>query len=216
MHKQDAIQSVLLRNAFYRDGYRALLKVSLVQGAVIIILIAIVVMLVLASDVKHTFFATNVDGRIMPIEPVQEPYFADDQVITWVAKTAREVMQLDFLNYRTSLDKANSKFTQTGRLDFHNALRDSRLIEALERSKLITQLKIESAPQILKKALTKEGVYVWFLSMPISLVYDGQDPPQPFHGRLQVRVDRVNFLEDPDGIAFGQWVLGDESILNRR
>lgn len=215
MNKQDAIQTVLIRNSFYRDGYRSLLKVALVQGGVIIALIAAIVYLVLASDVKHVFFATNVDGRIMPIEPIAEPYFQDDQVITWVAKTAREVMQMDYLNYRTSLDKANSKFTQAGRIDFHAALKDSRLIEAIEKNKLVVQLKVEGAPQILKKAMTKEGAYVWFLSMPISIVYDGQDPPQPFHGKLQVRVDRIDFLENPDGIAFGQWVVGEENILNR-
>jgi intracellular multiplication protein IcmL len=215
MNKQDAIQTVMVRNSFYRDGYRALLKVALVQGAIIILLVGIIVLLILSSDVKHVFFATNVDGRIMPIEPLPEPYFADDQVITWTAKTAREVMQLDYLNYRTNLDKANNRFTQTGRIDFHNALKESRLIESIEANKLVSQLKIEGAPQILKKGLTREGVYVWFLSMPISIIYDGANPPQPFRGKLQVRVDRVNFLENPDGIAFGQWVVGEESILNR-
>jgi intracellular multiplication protein IcmL len=215
MNKQDAIQSVMLRNSFYRDGYRALIKVSLIQGVIILALIGIIIALVMSSNVKHTFFATNVDGRIMPIEPVTEPYFSNDQVITWVAKNAREVMQIDYQNYRTSLDKANAKFTQTGRLDFNKALDDSRLTEAIEKNKLIAQMKVESAPQILKQGRTKEGVYVWFLSMPVSLVYDGQDAPQPFRGRLQVRVDRVNFLENPDGIAFGQWVIGDQNILNR-
>jgi intracellular multiplication protein IcmL len=215
MNKNDAIQTVMVRNSFYRDGYRALLKVALVQGTIIILLIGIIVLLVMNSDVKHIFFATNVDGRIMPIEPINEPYFADDQITTWTAKTAREVMQIDYLNYRTNLDKANNYFTNEGRVDFQNALRDSRVIEAIEDNKLVSQLKIEGAPQILKKGSMTNGKYVWFLSLPISIVYDGQNPPQPFRGKLQVRVDRVNFLENADGIAFGQWVVGDDNILNR-
>lgn len=215
MQHKDAIQTVMTRNSFYRDGYRALLRVALVQGAIIITLIGIIVILVLASDVKHVFFATNVDGRIMPIEPIREPYFADNQVIVWTAKTAQEVMRLDYLNYRTSLNAANGRFTQAGRVDFDKALRDSRLIEAIERNKLTSQLKIEGAPQILKKGMTKDGRYAWFLSMPISIIYDGVDPPQPFRGKLQVRVDRVDFLEDPDGIAFAQWIVGDDNILTR-
>lgn len=215
MNQRDAIQTVMIRNSFYRDGYRGLLKVALVQGAVIAVLIAVVVILVLSSDVKHVFFATNVDGRIMPIEPVNQPYFADDQVITWTAKTAREVMGMDYLNYRTHLDEVKMRFTQTGRVDFLNALKESRLIEAIENKKLVSQLKIEGAPQVLKQGISKNGTYSWYLSIPISIVYDGQDAPQPVRGTLQVRVDRVNFLEIPDGIAFGQWIIGQENNAYR-
>jgi intracellular multiplication protein IcmL len=211
MNQRDAIQTVMIRNSFYRDGYRALLKVALVQGAVIATLFAIIIVLVMTSSVRHVFFATNVDGRIMPIEPVNEPYFADDQVITWTAKTAREVMQMDYLNYRTHLDEVNTRFTQTGRVDFQSALKDSRLLEAIEEKKLVSQLKIEGAPQVLKKGIGKNGTYSWYLSMPISIVYDGQDAPQPVRGVLQVRVDRVNFLEIPEGIAFGQWIIGADN-----
>ncbi len=210
MSKQDAIQTVMTRNNFYRDGYRAMLKVALVQGVIIVLLIAVIVGLILSSNVKHVFFATNVDGRIMPIEPVNEPYFQDEQIVTWVAKTAREVMQMDYLNYKTTINNGYSKFTLSGRVDFDKALKDSRLIEAIERNKLVSQLKPEGAPQILRKTLTKEGVYMWFLRMPISIIYDGTSPPQPFRGLLQVRVDRVNFLENPEGIAFGQWVVGED------
>lgn len=211
-NQKDAIQTVMLRNSFYRDGYRALLKVSLVQGAVILALIGIIVVLVLSSNVKHVFFATNVDGRIMPIEPMEEPYFSDDQVITWVAQTAREIMQIDYLNYRTALDKANAHFTPPGRVDFNKAITESRFIEAIERNKLVSQLKIEGAPEILRKGLTKDNVYSWVLSMPISIIYDGVDPPQPSRGRLQVRVERVNFLENPEGIAFAQWIVGNDNV----
>lgn len=210
MHKQDAIQTVMTRNNFYRDGYRALLKVALVQGAIIIILIAVIVGLMLSANVKHVFFATNVDGRIMPIEPVREPYFQDEQVVTWVAKTSREIMQMDYLNYKSTINNAYSKFTTAGRVDFDKALKDARVIQAIEANKLVSQLRPEGAPVIVRKTLTKEGVYTWFLKMPISIIYDGASPPQPFRGVLQVRVDRVNFLENPEGIAFGQWVVGED------
>jgi intracellular multiplication protein IcmL len=216
MNQRDAIQTVMIRNSFYRDGYRALLKVALVQGVIVAVLIGVIVMLVLTANVKHVFFATNVDGRIMPIEPINNPYFADDQVITWTAKTSREIMQMDYLNYRTHLDQVNAHFTQTGRVDFQNALKESRLIEAIEEKKLVSQLKIEGAPQVLKKGIGKNGTYSWYLSMPVSIVYDGQDPPQPVRGILQVRVDRVNFLEIPDGIAFGQWIIGHDNNAFRR
>ncbi|HVY12366.1 MAG TPA: DotI/IcmL/TraM family protein [Alphaproteobacteria bacterium] len=211
MNQRDAIQTVMSRNSFYRDGYRALLRVALVQGLIIAALVTLIVVLVLSSNVRHVFFATNVDGRIMPISAVSEPYFPDDQVITWTAKTAREVMQMDYLNYRTHLDEVNTRFTPTGRVDFQNALKESRLLEAIEEKKLVTQLKIEGAPQILKEGMSKNGVYSWYLSMPVSIIYDGQDAPQPLRGALQVRVDRVNFLEIPQGIAFGQWIIGQDA-----
>lgn len=210
-NKQDALQTVMIRNNFYRDGYRALMKVAVVQGLVIMALIGIIVALVLTSQIKHVFFATNIDGRIMPIEPINEPYFQDDQIITWLASTARDVMQMDYLNYKSNISKAYNKFTLTGRVDFDNALKESRLLEAIERNKLTSQLRPEGAPQILRKNLSKEGVYSWYLRMPVTVLFDGNEPPQPIRGMLQVRVDRVNFLENPEGIAIGQWVISEGS-----
>ena len=41
MPLKDAIATVLNRNAFYRDGYRLLLRISIIQGIIIIVLAVI-------------------------------------------------------------------------------------------------------------------------------------------------------------------------------
>ncbi len=203
------------RNSFYRDGYRAMLRVALVQGAVILLLIVIIIAMILTASEKRVYFATNIDGRIMPMQPIDKNFFNDDQVLTWVAKSAREVMQMDYMNYKTTLDKANSKFTLQGRADFNKALTDSRILEAIERNKLVSQLQPDGSPQIIDRGLNKNGAYSWYIRMPVSIIYDGEAPPQPAHGMRQVRVDRVDFLENPEGIAFAQWVIGTTGPVAR-
>jgi hypothetical protein len=47
MALRDAISTVLNRNAFYRDGYRLMLRISVIQLSVVVLLIATIIGLVL-------------------------------------------------------------------------------------------------------------------------------------------------------------------------
>jgi intracellular multiplication protein IcmL len=90
MSLKDAIATVLNRNAFYRDGYRLMLRVSVIQLGVITFLIATIIGLVLTISVKHIYFATTSDGRIIPIVPLSEEYRTKAEVITWAAETSKK------------------------------------------------------------------------------------------------------------------------------
>ena len=49
MALKDAVATVLNRNAFYRDGYRLLLRITVIQGIVIGVLVLAIATLVLAD-----------------------------------------------------------------------------------------------------------------------------------------------------------------------
>ena len=91
MPLKDAIATVTNRNAFYRDGYRLLLKLSLLQTGAIGLLAAVIVGLALTSTTRQIYFATTTDGRIIPLVSVSEPYRSQAEVVSWAAKTAQEV-----------------------------------------------------------------------------------------------------------------------------
>ena len=111
---KDAVTTILNRNAFYRDGYRLLLRISFIQAAVIGLLILGIIGLSLTMKTRSVYFATTSDGRIINIVPLSEPYLTPAQVIAWTATTAQNVMRFGYHDYRERLQQVSSSFTTTG------------------------------------------------------------------------------------------------------
>src|ERR1700744_2982295 len=58
---------VVIRNDFYRDGYRAILKVAVIQGFIIVGLILAMFYIIHTHQPENRYFATTEDGRLMPM-----------------------------------------------------------------------------------------------------------------------------------------------------
>ena len=202
---KDAITTVLNRNAFYRDGYRLLLRISLIQTIAIALLAAGIISLFLTIQTKQIYFATTADGRIISIVPLNEAYRSPAEVIAWAAGTAQNVMRFGYYDYRTRLQQVSSDFTETGWASFNKALKDANIIEAVEGRKLVVTMDIDAAPEI-KNAMVKNGVYTWYLEFPVTIKFGGTTPPQPIHTQLVMQVVRVSTLQNPDGLSIEQWV----------
>ncbi len=205
MAMKDAISTVLNRNAFYRDGYRLLLRLSIIQSIIILLLIASIVSLFLSLENKRIYFATTSDGRIIRIVPLNEPYRSQAEVIEFAARTARNVMRFGYHDYRERLQQVSSDFTTTGWESFSKALKESNIIEAVTARKLVVTLDIEAAPEI-KQAFVKNGVYTWYLQFPITIQFQGDQPPAAIHTMLLMQVARVSTLQSSEGISVEQWV----------
>jgi intracellular multiplication protein IcmL len=205
MPTKDAIATVLNRNAFYRDGYRVLLRISLIQIGVIILLIAAIVGLVMTIKPHTVYFATTTDGRIINIVPLNEPFLTPAQVIAWSAGTAQNVMRFGYHDYRERLQQVSSNFTQTGWDSFNKALKDANFIDAIQARKLVVTMDINGAPEI-QNAFVHDGVYTWYVQFPVTIKFDGDQPPQPITTTLRLQIVRVSTLQNPDGISIEQWV----------
>jgi intracellular multiplication protein IcmL len=202
---KDAISTILNRNAFYRDGYRMLLKISLIQILVIALLIATIVGMSLSMKTRSIYFATTSDGRIINIVPLSEPYLTPAQVIAWTASTAQNVMRFGYHDYRERLQQVSSSFTQTGWTSFNKALKEANFIEAVSARKLVVTMEINAAPEI-QNAFEQNGVYTWYVQFPVTITFDGDQPPQPIHTTLRLQIVRVSTLQNPGGISIEQWV----------
>ena len=205
MALKDAIVTVLNRNSFYRDGYRLLLRLSIIQGIVIAILIAGIISLFLSIENKRIYFATTSDGRIIQIVPLADPYRTTGEVTEFAARTARNVMSFDYHDYRDNLQRVSADFTTTGWDSFSKALKESNIIDAVTAHKLVVSMRIGGAPEI-RQALVKDGVYTWYLQMPVSIEFDGDQPPEAIHTTLLLQIVRVSTLQNPEGISIEQWV----------
>ena len=206
MPVKDALSTVLNRNAFYRDGYRFLLRISLIQAGVIVLLILAIVGLVMTIKPHAVYFATTSDGRIINIVPLNEPYLSPAQVIAWTTMSAKNVMTFGYNDYRERLQQAqNSYFTPTGWVSFNQALKDANFIDAIQAHKLVVKMEINGAPEI-RNTVVRNGVYTWYVQFPVTIKFDGDQPPQPINTTLQLQVVRVSTLLNPDGISIEQWV----------
>jgi intracellular multiplication protein IcmL len=205
MPVKDAIATILNRNSFYRDGYRLLLRVSLIQTAVIGILVLAILGLYKSTETRPVYFATTSDGRIINIVPLSEPYLSPAQVIAWTASTAQNVMRFGYHDYRERLQQAASNFTAIGWDSFNKALKDANFIDAVQARKLIVSMDINAAPEI-QSNFERNGVYTWYVQIPVTIKFDGDQPPQPINTTLRLQVVRVSTLQNPDGVSIEQWV----------
>jgi len=202
---KDAISTILNRNAFYRDGYRLLLRIALIQGGVIALLVVAIVSLMLTIQTRQIYFATTSDGRIINIVPLNEPYRSQAEVVAWAASTAQNVMRFGYHDYRERLQQISSSFTPTGWESFSKALKESNIIDAVQARKLVVTMDINTAPEV-TFAGVRNGIYIWDLKFPVTIKYDGNEPPQPSNLVLFMRIVRVSTLQNPDGISIEQWI----------
>lgn len=205
MALKDAIATVLNRNAFYRDGYRLMLRITAIQLFVLMVLVATIIGLVLTIQTKQVYFATTSDGRIIPIVTLSESYRSQAEVVTWAAETTKSVMSFDYADYRARLQQSSYSFTTTGWDSFNKALKDSNMIEAVTAHKLVVTMDIKAAPEIISSSV-RNGVYTWDVKFPVLIRMEGPESPQPLLADLLLRIVRVSTLQNADGISIEQWV----------
>lgn len=205
MPVKDVVATVLNRNAFYRDGYRILMRISMIQTLVIGLLVLAIVGLAMTVKTRSVYFATTSDGRIINIVPLNEPYLSQAQVIAWAASTVQNVLQFGYHDYRNRLQQASNNFTQTGWASFEKALKEANFMLTIEARKLVVTTEISAAPEI-QNEFVRDGVYSWYVQLPVVIRFDGDQPPQPIQTTLRLQIVRVSTLQNPDGVSIEQWV----------
>lgn len=208
MSIKDAVETVLTRNAFYRDGYRLLLRINIIQGVILALLVAALLAMILSIETRHVYFATTADGRIIKVVPLNEPLRSRAEVVAWAAGKAQEIMRFGYNDYRQRLQQSSGAFTQTGWESFTKAMREARIIDTVEARKLTVAMDIDGAPEV-KLAAEKDGVYTWVLQFPVTIRFDGNDPPAANHIALLLQVVRVSTLQNPEGISIEQWIAAE-------
>lgn len=197
--------TVVIRNEFYRDGYRSLLKMTLIQSAVILGLIGVMYYIVKVNQPQHYYFATTEDGRLIPMVPLSQPNLSTPALMSWVAQATTEVMTFSFNDYRRRLQESSRNFTKRGWESFTQALQRSRIIEMVE----VNQQMITAAPKgapILQSEGLVAGRYQWVVEIPLVLTYRSGAKTSNTGLLVTVIVVRVPRLESANGVGIEQWI----------
>lgn len=206
---EDALETVRLRNNFYRDNYRRLVGMLLLMIIINIGLLGGIVYLVTHRPTPQ-YFATSADGRIIPLHPLSDPVVTDAELLQWVNEAIISAYSFNFINYRKELQDAAQYFTPEGWAQYQAGLRASRNLETVIAKKMVVSAVATGAPQITDRGILN-GRYAWRIRMPILATFQSgtEKIQQPL--TVNVLVVRVSTLDVPKGIAIAQFYAAERT-----
>jgi len=197
--------TVVIRNEFYRDGYRNLLRLCLLEGAIIMVLLGAMYFVIHVNQPQDRYFATTEDGRLIPMVALNEPNLSTPALMSWVAQASTEVMTFGFNDYRRRLQESSRSFTRRGWESFTQALQKSRIIEMVEANQQVVTAAPAGAPILESEGLVA-GRYQWVIQLPLVLTYQSGSRTKSDNLLITVVVVRVPRLESPNGVGIEQWI----------
>jgi len=202
---REPLNAVVIRNSFYRDGFRNLLRIAIAEAVIILALIVCFVVYMNAHQPQDRYFATTADGRIMKLSPLDRPNMNKSALMSWVAHAATEVMPFGFHDYQSRLQESSRHFTRRGWESFTGALQRSRIIEAIENDQQVVTAAPRSAP-VLKQAGIFNGHYRWIVELPLDVQYKAKNKSRSDSMIVTITIDRVPTLENIIGVGIEQWI----------
>lgn len=200
----DALQLVRMRNDFYKDNYRRVLGL-LIMAIVIIAMLTSVLVYMLTHPPAPKYFATDSQGRLLPVLPLNEPNLSDAALLQWTNMAVVSAFTFDFVNYRTQLQSASQYFTTEGWQEFLNALKSSGNISSVISGRMTVSAVATGAPVISQQG-TIDNRYVWRIKMPMLITYQGTQITQQ-NVMANILVVRISTLTNPKGIGIAQLIL---------
>jgi len=201
---EDGITVVKLRQEFYRDSYRRLVFVVLIQ----LILIAVLTMFLLKlyrDKPKPQYFATASDGRIIPVAQLNQPQYSDSVILQWAGEVARKAYTYNFVNFPTQFQSLSQNFTPKGWTSFKEAMESSNNIQAVKQGKMIVSAETTGAPTIAQKGLIG-GRYAWKVKVPVLVRYQNNKRDFTQTLELSMIIQRMSLVESPRGIGVNQFI----------
>lgn len=199
------LMTVLVRNEFYRDGFRNLLRIAIAEAVIIVAIILAFIIHINASRPQDHYFATTADGRIMQLLPLEAPNMGTSALMSWAAQSATEVMTFGFHDYQRRLQQSSRHFTRYGWESFTTALQKSRIIESVEANQQVVTAQPRSAPILIQEGVFN-GKYRWVVDLPLTVTYQAGSASRVDNLMVRMVIDRVPSLENPNGVGIEQWI----------
>jgi intracellular multiplication protein IcmL len=200
-----ALGRVVLRNEYYRDGYRLALRVAVVQSFIMVGLIGAMFFVIHVHQPENRYFATTEDGRLIPMVSLNQPNLSNPALMSWVAQAATEVMTFGFNDYRRRLQESSRFFTRRGWESFTSALQSARVLESIEENSQVITAAPRGAP-VLQSEAEVRGQYQWIVQIPMVLSYQSGSKTRVDNWIVTLVIVRVPRLESPNGVGIAQWI----------
>lgn len=202
---QDALMAVMARNRYYKRGQRKMATIFLISLATNLML-GYLLIHIINNPPAPRYFATSINGRIVPLFPLDQPNQSDDSMLTWANSAAIAAFTYNYVNYREELQASSGFFTPEGWSLFLNALQQSNNLDAVQAKKLIVSAVNTSPPTIVQKQIIN-GSYTWRVQIPIQVTYQSPTEYTQQSNMVSMLVTRISTLNSPQGIGIAQFVV---------
>lgn len=201
----NALNAVVTRNAFYQDGYRALIRIVAIEAVAIVGLIIAFILFIAFTEPKNNYFATTEDGRLVPLVPLASANLSHPALISWSSQAVTDVMTFGFHDFRRRLQESSRYFTRGGWGSFTEALNNSGLIDSVKNNRQVLTAVPISAP-IIRSEGVLDGRYQWEIEVPLRINVQFGQTSRVISQTIRLTIVRVSRLENPSGIGIEQWV----------
>lgn len=202
---EDALEAITLRNTFYRDGYRKIM-LSLLIAVTMVAILALTLAYLVTHPPEPRYFATTVQGRIVPLVPLNQPNTSTSALLQWANTASIAAYTYNFVNYRQELQAASEFFTPDGWRSFLDALKSSRNLEAVIDKKLIVSAVATGAPIVAWEGVLN-GQYSWRVQMPMLITYQSPSNFSQQFVNVNMLITRISTLNSARGIGIAQFVV---------
>ena len=203
--KKSGLETATHRINFYKDGYRTLVRLVMMEALIIIGLVFALIIYMGTTEPRNQYFATTEDGRIIPIVSLSEPNLSHPALVSWTAQAATEVMTFGFHDYRKRLQESSRHYTRRGWESFTKALQESGFITAVTANKQVITAVPRSAPIIRSEGI-KNNRYQWELEIPMRINFQLGSQSRSESQIIRLTIVRVPRLESPSGVGIEKWV----------
>lgn len=173
IHAQNAQRQRELGAAF---AHRCLTALIWTGGALVM---AIAVIGGLGWQVAHPpikYFATE-KGRMVPVQPTDQPAFSDSDVAAFGADTIRKSFTLDFNHFKDQINDVKDAYDDPGFEDYYKALNASNILSTVRDQRM--NLSVDVGPGRIKGKGPLGDFYTWEYQYPVTLKLDGQVTGSP-------------------------------------
>lgn len=204
MADKEALELVRLRNNFYRDNYRRVMKLLLIMSIGLIILVLTMAYLFTHRQ-EPKYFATTQTGRVLQLVPLSTPMLSTEALLSWASQVAMGAYTYSFANYREKIQLLESDFTSDAWQQFLTGLKSSGNLEAIDQRKIIVSAVVSGAPVITSQGMLS-GRYAWKVQLPLLVTYVSSSERFQKNYLITMVIVRVSTVDNQNGVAVAQFI----------
>jgi intracellular multiplication protein IcmL len=206
-HVEDAVATSLVRDAYTRERHYFLMRLIIVMACLVVVSVVSNIYLATRPPVER-YFATDTQGRIMPITPVDRPIGNNSELGVWITNSIAQAYTFSFANYRQELEAARLNFTPNGWTGFQEALKSSDTLNSVIENKYVLTAAPSGAPVLIDEGHVEGGVYAWKFQVPFVITYQSAIKATSQNLLITVVVVRQPETEQPRGLGIAQLIAG--------
>lgn len=202
---EESLELVRLRNNFYRDNYRRVMKLLLIMSLVMVILVLTMAYL-FTHRPEPKYFATTQSGRVLQLVPLSAPMLSTEALLSWASQVAMGSYTYNFANYRQKIQMQENNFTSDAWQQFLVQLKDSGNLQAVDQRKINVSAVVSGAPVVVYQG-TLDGRYAWKVQVPLLVTFVSASDRFQKNYMVTMVIVRVSTVQNQNGVAVAQFIV---------